>query len=201
MLSPFGPRFLRPAGTQWRRGRGRKDIKGHYAFASSTNPLPMDSSPNFADHQSQLSASYTTPQGHRSYEDYGFEERSSDPHSDGSHTADLSDDSSVLVDLLANNYKLDIELRNDLHSFLDVVQSLPPVQLKMAIILQATALCNQQVINKCCWTSRTNVQQSIISRQKSTSPSLRTPRLPRNKWHSSSLGVGMNSATRISKLQ
>jgi hypothetical protein len=26
----------------------------------------------------------------------------------------------VFVDLLANNYRLDIELRSDLHSFLDV---------------------------------------------------------------------------------
>ncbi|KAJ6525774.1 hypothetical protein B0H19DRAFT_1198978, partial [Mycena capillaripes] len=57
-----------------------------------------------------------------------------------------ADDLTVFVDLLANNYKLDIELRNDLHSFLDVARSIPPVDLKLALIQQATALSNQQML-------------------------------------------------------
>ncbi|KAF8144691.1 hypothetical protein K438DRAFT_2010409 [Mycena galopus ATCC 62051] len=52
----------------------------------------------------------------------------------------------VFADLLAHNYKLDIELRSDLHSFLDVARALPPLQLKVALIQQATALSNQQTL-------------------------------------------------------
>ncbi|KAF7350670.1 hypothetical protein MSAN_01627500 [Mycena sanguinolenta] len=79
----------------------------------------------------------------RSYDQYSFGEPSSDPSFDGSQQ---SDESAVLVDVLANNFNLSLELRSDLHSFLEVVQLLPPTQLKMALIQQATALSNQQLL-------------------------------------------------------
>jgi hypothetical protein len=84
---------------------------------------------------------------------------SSDPPSDRSQQ---SDDPTVLVDLLANNYNLSLDLRSDLHSVLaydflssyilplnlssQIVRSLPPTQLKMALIQQATTLSNQQLL-------------------------------------------------------
>lgn len=73
---------------------------------SPSNPLSMDST------QSQLGPRYTETQ---MYGDYHYEEHSSDPHFD-----DRSDDPAVFVDLLANNFHLDVDLRSDLHSFLDV---------------------------------------------------------------------------------
>ncbi|KAJ7919965.1 hypothetical protein B0H13DRAFT_2319888 [Mycena leptocephala] len=88
----------------------------------------MDSSPTFSNYQSQNGRRYET------YDQYGYVEPSSDPPSDGSQQ---SDDPTVLVDLLANNYNLNLDLRSDLHSFLD---------LKMALIQQATILSNQQLL-------------------------------------------------------
>ncbi|KAF7349932.1 hypothetical protein MVEN_01294000 [Mycena venus] len=103
----------------------------------------MDSTPDFADSQSQGPRHYSN--AYDTAHDYGFEP-SSDPHSDDSQNTIQGDELTVFVDLLANNYKLDIELRSDLHSFLDVARSLPPLQLKIALIQQATALSNQQVL-------------------------------------------------------
>ncbi|KAF7349989.1 hypothetical protein MVEN_01300200 [Mycena venus] len=103
----------------------------------------MDSTPDFADSQSQGPRHYSN--AYDTAHDYGFEP-SSDPHSDDSQNTIQGDELTVFFYLLANNYKLDIELRSDLHSFLDVARSLPPLQLKIALIQQATALSNQQVL-------------------------------------------------------
>ncbi|KAJ7113566.1 hypothetical protein C8R44DRAFT_930247 [Mycena epipterygia] len=75
------------------------------------------------------------------YGDCHYEERSSDPHFD-----DRSDDPAVFFDLLANNFHLDVDLRSDLHSFLNVARSLPPLQLRVALVQQTTMLSNQQVL-------------------------------------------------------
>ncbi|KAJ6531351.1 hypothetical protein B0H19DRAFT_1191400 [Mycena capillaripes] len=93
----------------------------------------MNTTPNFADHQSQGPRRYGNAYD-TSHDDYSFGP-SSDPRSDDSQNTIQADDLTVFVDLLANNYKLDIELRNDLHSFLD-----------LALIQQATALSNQQML-------------------------------------------------------
>ncbi|KAJ7820409.1 hypothetical protein B0H14DRAFT_3472364 [Mycena olivaceomarginata] len=103
----------------------------------------MNSTPKFVDHQSQGPRRYGN--AYDTAHDYDFEP-SSDPHSDDSQNTIQGDELTVFVDLLANNCKLDIELRSDFHSILDVARSLPPLQLKMALIQQATALSNQQVL-------------------------------------------------------
>ncbi|KAJ7363897.1 hypothetical protein DFH08DRAFT_949532 [Mycena albidolilacea] len=99
----------------------------------------MDSSPSFPTYRSQNGGRHA----HQTYDQYDYAEPSSDPPSDGSQQ---SDDPAVLVDLLANNYNLSLDLRSDLHSFLDIVHSLPPMQLRMALIQQATTLSNQQLL-------------------------------------------------------
>jgi hypothetical protein len=73
----------------------------------------MDSSPSFPTYRSQNGGRHA----HQTYDQYDYAEPSSDPPSDGSQQ---SDDPAVLVDLLANNYNLSLDLRSDLHSFLDV---------------------------------------------------------------------------------
>ncbi|KAJ6555273.1 hypothetical protein B0H10DRAFT_2446441 [Mycena sp. CBHHK59/15] len=74
-------------------------------------------------------------------------------------------DPALLVDHLANNYNLEDIYRDDLHSFLSVtdllpihfllvltlqqiVQPLPEVQLKIALVQQATALQTQQMLSE-----------------------------------------------------
>ncbi|KAJ6583340.1 hypothetical protein B0H10DRAFT_884328 [Mycena sp. CBHHK59/15] len=74
-------------------------------------------------------------------------------------------DPALLVDHLANNYNLEDIYRDDLHSFLSatdllpihfllvltlqqIVQPLPEVQLKIALVQQATALQTQQMLSE-----------------------------------------------------
>jgi hypothetical protein len=55
-----------------------------------------------------------------SFDDNGFSIPSSDPPSEESQTVTNSDDPSLFVDFLANNYGLDADSRGELHAFSDV---------------------------------------------------------------------------------
>ncbi|KAJ6611855.1 hypothetical protein B0H10DRAFT_2283841 [Mycena sp. CBHHK59/15] len=96
---------------------------------------------NFLAQQSQASQRYN-PRDHD--DDYG------DPPSPRS--SDLQSvatfDPALLVDHLANNYNLEDIYRDDLHSFLSIARPLPEVQLKIALVQQATALQTQQLLSE-----------------------------------------------------
>ncbi|KAJ7780684.1 hypothetical protein DFH07DRAFT_949911 [Mycena maculata] len=99
------------------------------------------SSQFYSDYQSQTGQRYNFTPSSRTYDEFGNPEPSSD---DGPRATTPSEDPAVLVDLLANNYDLTIEYRSDLHSFLEVARGLPPKELKIVLIQQATTLANQQ---------------------------------------------------------
>ncbi|KAJ6583658.1 hypothetical protein B0H10DRAFT_2339405 [Mycena sp. CBHHK59/15] len=99
---------------------------------------------NFLAQQSQASQRYN-PRGHD--DDYG-----APPSPRSSDSAPLQSvatfDPALLVDHLANNYNLEDIYRDDLHSFLSIARPLPEVQLKIALVQQATALQTQQLLSE-----------------------------------------------------
>ncbi|KAF8139363.1 hypothetical protein K438DRAFT_1946778 [Mycena galopus ATCC 62051] len=92
------------------------------------------------------------------YDEY-YQNGRQTPSSDDSQLATQADDVVLLVDRLANNYNLSAALRDDLHSFLEVAHSLPTLELKIAIIQQATTLQNQQML--------INTQKALATMQES----------------------------------
>ncbi|KAJ6544897.1 hypothetical protein B0H10DRAFT_2203026 [Mycena sp. CBHHK59/15] len=56
------------------------------------------------------------------------------------------EDPVLLVDQLSNSYQLDSESRGEMHAFLTIARSLRPLELKIALIQQATALQTQQML-------------------------------------------------------
>ncbi|KAF7368098.1 hypothetical protein MSAN_00876000 [Mycena sanguinolenta] len=100
-----------------------------------------------------------------------FRMPSSDSYSDDSRTAAGSDDTSLLVDHLANNYGLDNDYRGELHTFSQLARSLPCVQSKVVLIQHANTLQNQQAIEqlmRMCTTIQNNIDTLLQSVSNST---------------------------------
>ncbi|KAJ6611884.1 hypothetical protein B0H10DRAFT_1952673 [Mycena sp. CBHHK59/15] len=99
---------------------------------------------NFLAQQLQASQRYN-PRGHDN--DYG-----APPSPRSSDSAPFQSVApfgpALLVDHLANNYNLEDIYQDDLHSFLSIARPLPEVQLKIALVQQATALQTQQLLSE-----------------------------------------------------
>ncbi|KAF8148333.1 hypothetical protein K438DRAFT_1866967 [Mycena galopus ATCC 62051] len=59
-----------------------------------------------------------------------------------------SDDPTLLVDHLANNYNLDADSRGELHAFSELARGLPELQCKIALVRHASLLQNHQSLEE-----------------------------------------------------
>jgi hypothetical protein len=101
----------------------------------------------FSQQQSQSGQRYNFTANGTRYDDDGHEIPSSDPPYNEPQTAIGSDDSTLLVDHLANNYGLNNEYRGELHTFRDVrlcfvyLYVLSLIFWHRAIVWEAAAHC------------------------------------------------------------
>ncbi|KAJ6609521.1 hypothetical protein B0H10DRAFT_2225847 [Mycena sp. CBHHK59/15] len=127
--------------------------------------------------QSQSSQRYNFTSHNTTYNEHDYQLPSNDsPYSNASQPTINSDDLALLVDHLANNYGLEVDYRNELHTFLEasigIAQSLPCASVKVASIQQATMLQTHRVLQelkRMC----TTTQDSITTIHKSLSDNVK----------------------------